>query len=86
MRIKGQIPPPPTHTLVKQVLKMINHFDMYEYEFADAIGVNRSTLSKFLKGTFAPNVRLIIALVNAYPKINTNWLFKGRGKMWEGEK
>jgi len=48
---------------------------------ADAIGVNRATISHILSGRNKPSIDFLEKLLSAYPNINANWLISGIGYM-----
>ena len=48
---------------------------------ADAIGVNRATISHILSGRNKPSIDFLEKLLNTYPDINANWLISGIGYM-----
>ena len=50
-------------------------------EFADKIGVNRSTISHILSGRNKPSIDFFEKLLKAYANVNSNWLITGIGYM-----
>lgn len=52
-------------------------------EFADIIGVQRSSVSHVLNGRNNPSFAFIQKMMEAYPKLNTRWLMLGEGEMYD---
>lgn len=50
-------------------------------EFADIVGIKRSTLSHCLSGRNDVSKDIITKIHNAYPYISINWLMFGEGKL-----
>lgn len=63
----------------------ILHFLSVEHvspaHFADLIGVQRSSVSHILSGRNNPGLEFIQKILNAYPKLNSEWLIMGKGDM-----
>lgn len=53
-------------------------------EFADKIGVQRSSMSHILNGRNHPSASFIQKMLHAYPLLNSRWLLIGEGKMQVG--
>ena len=54
-------------------------------QFADEIGVQRSSVSHVLSGRNKPSLDFIIKIVAAFPEINSDWLLSGKGEILEIE-
>lgn len=52
-------------------------------EFADQIGVQRSSVSHVLNGRNNPSASFIQKMIAAFPRLNTRWLLLGEGEMTE---
>lgn len=50
-------------------------------QFADEIGVQRSSVSHVLSGRNKPSLDFITKVALRFPDINTEWLLSGRGQM-----
>ncbi|MDH3709307.1 MAG: helix-turn-helix domain-containing protein [Cyclobacteriaceae bacterium] len=50
-------------------------------KFADAIGVQRSSISHILSGRNKPSLELINKILDQYSDVNTDWLLLGKGPM-----
>ena len=54
-------------------------------QFADTIKVVRATVSHILAGRNKPGYDFIKAIMQAYPRLNMEWMIMGRGKMYKSE-
>lgn len=50
-------------------------------QFADLIGVQRSSISHVLSGRNKPSLDFITKIIATFPEINTDWLLTGNGNM-----
>lgn len=65
---------------LQMVIKMNG---MTNATFADTIGVQRSSISHVLSGRNKPSIDFIQKILEAFPKVDANWLVAGKkvGKM-----
>ena len=54
-------------------------------EFADKIGVQRSSVSHVLNGRNFPSASFIQKMLSAYKSLNSRWLLLGEGPVFEGK-
>ena len=54
-------------------------------QFADRIGVQRSSVSHVLSGRNKPGFDFIQKILVAFPEINGDWLITGSGEMYKGK-
>lgn len=59
----------------KQLLSQLN---LSASEFADKIGVQRSSVSHVLSGRNKPSIDFLEKILNVFPGIDTTWLITGR--------
>ena len=52
-------------------------------EFADTIGVARASVSHIIAGRNKPSYDFITGMMAHYPRLNTEWLLAGKGKMYK---
>ncbi|MCK4568972.1 MAG: helix-turn-helix transcriptional regulator [Bacteroidales bacterium] len=50
-------------------------------QFADEIGVQRSSVSHVLSGRNKPSLDFITKIIDSYPEINADWLLTGKGEV-----
>ncbi len=68
------------NTRLKQFLAAEN---ITQAQFADSINVVRASVSHVLSGRNNPSYDFIKAVMLRYPRLNTEWLFFGKGKMYK---
>lgn len=68
------------NTRLKQFLAAEN---ITQAQFADSINVVRASVSHVLSGRNNPSYDFIRAVMLRYPRLNTEWLFFGKGKMYK---
>ncbi len=52
-------------------------------QFADRIGIQRSSVSHVLSGRNKPGFDFIQKILTAFPEINGDWLITGSGDMYK---
>lgn len=52
-------------------------------QFAQKLGVSAGTLSNILGGRNKPSLELLKSIATHYPFIKSDWLFLGKGEMYE---
>ncbi len=57
------------------VIRSTNHNSS---SFADAIGMNRSTLSHILNGRNKPSLEFLERVITTFPKVDAHWLVTGK--------
>ncbi len=68
----------------KERLELIlTHYELSAAAFADAIGVQRSSISHVLSGRNKPSLDFILKVVQRYPEVNLYWLLNGKGSFPE---
>ncbi|MCO5723596.1 helix-turn-helix domain-containing protein [Robiginitalea marina] len=64
----------------KQRLEQIrSHYDLSAAALADAIGVQRSSISHLLSGRNKPSLDFVLKVVERFPEVTLNWLLEGVG-------
>jgi transcriptional regulator with XRE-family HTH domain len=53
-------------------------------QFADAIGIQRSSMSHILARRNKPSLDFAMKLLNRFPEINAEWLLTGKNQMFNG--
>lgn len=62
--------------------KLMEYEHITPTQFADRIGIQRSTLSHIMKGRNAPSLDVLQKTLNVYRSVNTDWLILGVGPMY----
>ena len=52
-------------------------------EFAQRIGITRSTVTHLLSGRNKPGYEVLVSIIQHFPTLNLEWLLDGRGKMYK---
>ena len=65
----------------ERILKFLESERISPAEFADKIGVQRSSMSHILNGRNYPSASFIQKMLQAYPYLNSRWLMIGVGAM-----
>ena len=66
--------------------KVIEHSELSPAEFAEEIGVQRSSISHITSGRNKPSLDFITKIKTAFPDFEWNWLITGEGEMLISEK
>ena len=64
-----------------RILNFLESEHISPAEFADKIGVQRSSMSHILNGRNQPSAAFIQKMLHAFPLVNSRWLLIGEGKM-----
>lgn len=68
-----------------RLLKLLDTEQLSSAKFADAIGVQRSSVSHILSGRNKPSFDFLQKTLKAFPMVNADWLILGEGNMYEGD-
>lgn len=69
--------------IISRIERVIEHLELSVSAFADAIGVQRSSMSHLLNGRNKPSLDFVMKLVDTYPEVKLDWLLKGKGNFPE---
>ena len=64
-----------------RILNFLESEHISPAEFADKIGVQRSSMSHILNGRNQPSAAFIQKMLHAFPLVDSRWLLIGEGKM-----
>lgn len=64
-----------------RIQKILEHYDLTSTQFADEIGVQRSSVSHVLTGRNKPGFDFIQKIIGTFPEISAEWLITGVGRM-----
>ena len=68
-----------------RLLKLLDTEQLTSAKFADAIGVQRSSVSHILSGRNKPSFDFLQKTLKVFPMLNADWLILGEGNMYEGD-
>jgi transcriptional regulator with XRE-family HTH domain len=66
-----------------QIQEILNREGLSSSQFADRIGIQRSSVSHVLSGRNKPGFDFIQKILIAFPEINGDWLITGSGDMYK---
>jgi transcriptional regulator with XRE-family HTH domain len=81
--------------MIERIKKIMEEKGLTTSSFADATGVNATTISFIINGrdvegkgkvNQTPSTDVITKILNTFPDISADWLFMGTGSMHKGEK
>lgn len=67
----------------ERILKFINKEGISPANFADEIGVQRSSVSHILSGRNNPSYDFIFKILDRFKSLNAEWLITGAGEMYK---
>lgn len=71
--------------MIDRILEILKTKNLPPAQFADMIGVQRSSISHLISGRNKPSLEFIQKILKTFPDINTDWMLFGKGKMIENE-
>lgn len=71
--------------MVERIKEIILKEGLTSGSFADMIGVQRSSMSHILNGRNNPSLDFIVKTLQAFPKVNPEWLLTGYGGMFRSD-
>lgn len=74
-----------TEAFKERLERILSHYELSAAAFADAIGVQRSSISHVLSGRNKPSLDFILKVVQRYPEVNLYWLLNGKGNFPGGK-
>ena len=66
----------------EQLEEILRKEELSSSQFADKIGVQRSSVSHVLSGRNKPGFDFINKILKAFPSLNADWLITGQGEMY----
>lgn len=73
-------------SLNERISQLIEYSKLSASEFADAIEVQRSSISHITSGRNKPSLDFLIKVKDYLPELTWEWLIKGEGEMFSSEK
>ena len=65
-----------------QIQEILKRENLTSSQFADKIGVQRSSVSHVISGRNKPGFEFIKKVIETFPDINADWLIAGKGEMY----
>lgn len=73
-------------SVLQRIRKIIKTLKISDRKFAETTGLPQTTISSLFKRGNEPNTSIVLAIVKAYPNLNTEWLITGEGSMFKDPK
>ena len=70
--------------MIQRISQLIKSKKISASQFADEIGVQRSSVSHVLSGRNKPSLDFVMKILNTYPDVQPEWLLSGKGSMLAG--
>jgi transcriptional regulator with XRE-family HTH domain len=70
--------------MINRILLILKTQNLSSSQFADEIGVQRSSISHILSGRNNPSLEFVCKILKRYPEINADWILFGKGSMYKG--
>ena len=64
--------------MIDRFKTLLQQLHLSPSEFADRIGVQRSSVSHILSGRNKPSIDFLEKILNAFPETDANWLISGK--------
>ena len=68
----------------ERLIELMELLNLNPTQFANAIGVQRTTLQHILSGRNEPSLKIIMAVHSSFPNVELEWLLSGKGSAVEG--
>lgn len=68
-----------TVDFTSRLKKILEHHHLTASQFADSIGVQRSSISHILSGRNRPSLDFILKVTNTFTDVDIYWLLNGKG-------
>ncbi len=67
--------------MIDRIRLLLKEKNLNAAQFADLIGVQRSSISHVLSGRNKPSLEFIQKILKVYPDISSDWLISGKGEV-----
>jgi transcriptional regulator with XRE-family HTH domain len=71
--------------MIERILEILKIKNLSPAQFADLIGVQRSSISHLISGRNKPSLEFIQKILQTFPEINTDWMLSGKGPLMNQE-
>jgi len=69
--------------MVDRIILILKTQDLSSSQFADEIGVQRSSISHILSGRNNASLEFVTKILKRFPDLNSDWLIFGKGPMYK---
>jgi transcriptional regulator with XRE-family HTH domain len=67
--------------MIERIQMIMKSRNISAAQFADEIGVQRSSVSHILTGRNNPSLDIVLKILQRFPEINSDWILTGNGAM-----
>jgi transcriptional regulator with XRE-family HTH domain len=71
--------------MVEKLRKIMKHEGINSSKLAEMLGIQASGISHIMSGRNKPSLDFIQKLLNRFPQINSDWLLRDKGPMYQNE-
>jgi transcriptional regulator with XRE-family HTH domain len=71
--------------MTERILSIIKYLNLSPSDFAEEIGIQRSSISHLISGRNKPSLEFIQKILKRFPEINPEWILSGHGGMLKSE-
>ena len=71
--------------MIKRIQLIMKSRNISAAQFADEIGVQRSSVSHILTGRNNPSLDIILKILQRFPEVNSDWILTGNGAMLKSD-
>lgn len=68
--------------ITKRINEIRDHYRLSGNAFADKLGKVKSTVANYITGKQTPPTDFMVALLDTFPEVSAEWLFRGKGDMF----
>ncbi len=68
--------------IAHRLTKILEHYQMTAAEFADKLGIQKSSISHLLSGRNKPSFSFLEKMAHTFPEINLTWFITGDGDIF----
>jgi len=64
---------------IHRLQQLLKHYSFSSSQFADQIGVPRSSISHLISGRNKPSLDFVLKIISKFPEVDLYWLLNGKG-------
>ncbi|MFM1877456.1 MAG: hypothetical protein RLZZ241_322 [Bacteroidota bacterium] len=68
-------------SIIIRLEELLAHYDLSASAFAEAIGVQRSSISHLMSGRNKPSLEFVLKVISKFPEVDLYWLLLGLGEI-----
>lgn len=69
----------------ERIEAIMSMYHLNNVAFCNKVGLNQATLSNIIAGRTNPSLQVLRSIIEAFPQINSTWIFMGEGEMLKAE-